>query len=314
MKATTRTLPLLLAWMSLAALGLSGCINSHDSDTAQQPGSSANTDNDADEDNGGNGTHAINGSIHVSSSAPGGEVSTINGSIHADDNAQLAAGHTSTATSARGSRHGHLADDGQRRHFAGRRRPRHRDGDHRQRHPCRCTPAPRSAAAWPTSRHHHPAARRRCERRLSRPSTATSISAPTRTCRAALPSHKPSTGFFHWWSESDKPRVVVGPGAVIEGTPAVREGGPPVRQRHGNPRPGHRGDAGQVFGRQAARLKDGRYGTDPCSRAMPSSTLRAPRESPKARRISQIRDVAQPGRALRSGRRCRRFKSCHPDH
>jgi cytoskeletal protein CcmA (bactofilin family) len=30
--------------------------------------------------------------------------------------------------------------------------------------------------------------------------------------------HKPSTGFFHWWSDSDKPRVVVGPGAVIEGT------------------------------------------------------------------------------------------------
>jgi hypothetical protein len=26
------------------------------------------------------------------------------------------------------------------------------------------------------------------------------------------------------------------------------------------------------------------------------------------------RGVAQPGRALRSGRRCRRFKSCHPDH
>ena len=30
--------------------------------------------------------------------------------------------------------------------------------------------------------------------------------------------------------------------------------------------------------------------------------------------ISGSRGVAQPGRALRSGRRCRRFKSCHPDH
>ncbi len=29
--------------------------------------------------------------------------------------------------------------------------------------------------------------------------------------------HKPSTGFFHWWTDSDKPRVVVGPGATVEG-------------------------------------------------------------------------------------------------
>ena len=28
---------------------------------------------------------------------------------------------------------------------------------------------------------------------------------------------KPSTGFFHWWSDNDRPRVVVGPGAVIDG-------------------------------------------------------------------------------------------------
>src|SRR5882672_7262387 len=30
--------------------------------------------------------------------------------------------------------------------------------------------------------------------------------------------------------------------------------------------------------------------------------------------ISATRGVAQPGSALRSGRRCRRFKSSHPDH
>jgi hypothetical protein len=52
---------------------------------------------------------------------------------------------------------------------------------------------------------------------------------------------------------------------------------------------------------------------DPCSCDMPSSTLRAPLEPPKAQPGGQHRDVAQPGRALRSGRRCRRFKSCHPD-
>ena len=32
------------------------------------------------------------------------------------------------------------------------------------------------------------------------------------------------------------------------------------------------------------------------------------------RGLAEIRGVAQPGRALRSGRRSRRFKSCHPDH
>ncbi len=36
--------------------------------------------------------------------------------------------------------------------------------------------------------------------------------------RGGIVVHKPSTGFFHWWSDSDKPRVVVGPGAVVEGT------------------------------------------------------------------------------------------------
>ena len=41
------------------------------------------------------------------------------------------------------------------------------------------------------------------------------------------------------------------------------------------------------------------------------SRLRAP-AAPAGFR--QIRGVAQPGRALRSGRRSRRFKSFHPDH
>ena len=31
-------------------------------------------------------------------------------------------------------------------------------------------------------------------------------------------------------------------------------------------------------------------------------------------KIDILRDVAQLGRALRSGRRGRKFKSCHPDH
>ena len=31
-------------------------------------------------------------------------------------------------------------------------------------------------------------------------------------------------------------------------------------------------------------------------------------------KLTKYRDVAQLGSALRSGRRGRRFKSCHPDH
>jgi hypothetical protein len=82
-----RTIPLTLAWVLLSTLTLSGCINSHDTENADNAaqGSGAGdegTDHDA------SGSHSINGSIHVSAGTPGGEVSTINGSIHADDNAQ----------------------------------------------------------------------------------------------------------------------------------------------------------------------------------------------------------------------------------
>ena len=43
------------------------------------------------------------------------------------------------------------------------------------------------------------------------------------------------------------------------------------------------------------------------------STLRGPPPALTGLSAPPIRGVAQPGRALRSGRRCRRFKSCHPD-
>src|SRR5665213_2300797 len=89
---TTARAPLMLAWALLMTLALGGCVNSHDSttDTGAAPGSGATSD----EDDGGNGSHAINGSIHVSAGKSGGEVTTINGSIRADDNAQITEGHT----------------------------------------------------------------------------------------------------------------------------------------------------------------------------------------------------------------------------
>ena len=95
MMTTVRNLPLALTWSVLSTLALSGCINSHDNDNTARNGAGPDSSAaDADHDSDVAGSHAINGSIHVSAGRPGGEVSTINGSIRADDNAQLSGGHT----------------------------------------------------------------------------------------------------------------------------------------------------------------------------------------------------------------------------
>ncbi|MBV8398532.1 MAG: hypothetical protein JOZ17_07315 [Acetobacteraceae bacterium] len=41
-----------------------------------------------------NGTHTVNGSIHVPAGKPSGEIDTVNGSIHVDDNAALGDANT----------------------------------------------------------------------------------------------------------------------------------------------------------------------------------------------------------------------------
>src|SRR5579872_4934449 len=70
-----------------AALGIAtGCVNAND-----DSGKSVNSDLTA---SGENGTHTVNGSIHVPAGQASGEIDTVNGSIHVDDNAALGDANT----------------------------------------------------------------------------------------------------------------------------------------------------------------------------------------------------------------------------
>jgi DUF4097 and DUF4098 domain-containing protein YvlB len=210
---------LALAVTLLCALALSGCINSHDHDNAATNGAgtdSGATSADSDHDNDVTGSHAINGSIHVNAGKPGGEVSTFNGSIRADDNAQLSDGHTvngnisigdhATATSLTTVNGGIALGQGAK------------------------------VSAMVTTVNGTLALRQNSEvgGHLSNVNGAIILAGATVNggistvngnieiganshVRGGIVVHKPSTGFFHWWSDSDKPRVVVGPGAVVEG-------------------------------------------------------------------------------------------------
>jgi hypothetical protein len=213
---TVRTLPLALAWVLLATLALSGCINSHDSDTAENSAAQGSGADVGDEDHDATGTHSINGSIHVSSSAPGGEVATINGSIRADDNAQISGGHTvnggislgdhATATSLTTVNGGISLGQGAKVSET-------------------VTTVNGTLALHTGSL---------VGGRLANVNGTIILAAATVNggittvngnidiganshVQGGITVHKPSTGFFQWWSDSDKPRVVVGPGAVIEG-------------------------------------------------------------------------------------------------
>jgi hypothetical protein len=212
---TVRSLPLALAWSVLSALALSGCINSHDNDNAAA-GSGAGTP-DTDHDSDAIGSHSINGSIHVSAGAPGGEVSTINGSIRADDNARLSGGHTvngnislgdhATATSLTTVNGGILLGQGVKvgatvttvNGTLALRQDSEVGG-----HLANVNGSIILAGAT-------------VDGGISTVNGNIDIGANSHV-RGGIVVHKPSTGFFHWWSDSDKPRVVIGPGAVVEGT------------------------------------------------------------------------------------------------
>jgi hypothetical protein len=214
-----RNLPLIVTWAVFSTLALSGCINSHDnsSDINTAQGSGANSADDDHDNVSGNGSHAINASLHVSAGTPGGEVSTINGSIRADDNAQLAGGHSvngnislgehATATSLTTVNGGISLGDGAKVSNT-------------------VTTVNGTLALRPGSQ---------VGGRLANVNGTIIIVAATVNggistvngnidiganshVQGGINVHKPSTGFFHWWSDSDKPRVVVGPGAVVEGT------------------------------------------------------------------------------------------------
>ena len=213
MKSNTRTLPLTLIWALLATLSFSGCINSHEGDNG---GPGATADSGDVEHNGTNGSHAINGSIHVAAGAPGGEVSTVNGSIHADDNAQFSGGHTvngnislgdhATATSLTTVNGGislgagaHVSETVTTVNGTLALRPGAQVGGRLANVNGTIILADATVGGGITTVNGN-----------------IDIGANSHV-RGGIVVHKPSTGFFHWWSDSDKPRVVVGPGAVVEG-------------------------------------------------------------------------------------------------
>jgi hypothetical protein len=214
---TVRTLPQASVWALLATLALSGCINSHDTDSTS--GSSPSADNFA---NGiSTGSHAVNGSIHVSAGTPGGEVSTINGSIHADENAQFSGGHTvngniglgpnASATSLTTVNGGidlgpgaHVSETVSTVNGTLRLGPGAVVGG-------------RLANVNGTIILGSIRGGATVNGGITTVNGNIDIEANSHV-QGGIIVHKPSTGFFHWWSDSDKPRVVVGPGAVVEGT------------------------------------------------------------------------------------------------
>jgi hypothetical protein len=212
-KISPRAWPLGITLGLLTALSLGGCINAHDSEsTAQNSGATS-----GEEENGGaGGSHAINGSIHVGADKPGGDVSTINGSIRADDNAQLLGGHTvngnislgdhATATSLTTVNGGILVGQGAKVSETVTT--------------VNGTLALRNGAL--------------VGGRLANVNGTIILAGATVNggivtvngnidiganshIQGGIVVHKPSTGFFQWWSDSDKPRVVVGPGSVVDG-------------------------------------------------------------------------------------------------
>jgi hypothetical protein len=216
-KSNTRTLPLTVAWTLLATLALSGCINSHEGDNAGSGATADSGDSGDVEHDGTTGSHAINGSIHVSAGTPGGEVSTVNGSIHADDNAQFSGGHTvngnislgdhATATSLTTVNGGislgagaHVSETVTTVNGTLALRPGAQVGGRLANVNGTIILAGATVNGGITTVNGN-----------------IDIGANSHV-QGGIVVHKPSTGFFHWWSDSDKPRVVVGPGAVIEGT------------------------------------------------------------------------------------------------
>jgi DUF4097 and DUF4098 domain-containing protein YvlB len=214
MKSKTRTLPLTLVWTLLVTLSMSGCINSHEGDNG---GPGATADSGDVEHDGTTGSHAINGSIHVSAGTPGGEVTTVNGSIRADDNAQLSGGHTvngnislgdhATATSLTTVNGGislgadaHVSETVTTVNGTLALRPGAQVGGRLANVNGTIILAGATVSGGITTVNGN-----------------IDIGANSHV-QGGIIVHKPSTGFFHWWSDSDKPRVVVGPGAVIEGT------------------------------------------------------------------------------------------------
>ena len=87
-----------------------------------------------------------------------------------------------------------------------------------------------------------------------------------------------------------------------------------LRQRSWSGRACRPRQRGAGPGRARAPLPEGRLNKAELSGALPLAALRGRRYNAASRCILKCRSVAQSGSALRSGRRGRRFKSCHSDH
>jgi len=194
----------------LACLALCGCINYHDKDH-EAPGAGQDTQQHDDGD-----THSVNGSIHIAAGQPAGDASTVNGSVRIDDGAQVEGGHSvnggislgtnATAGSLTTVNGGIDVGDGATVHDAVttvngtlRLRPGSSVGGRLSNVNGTIIVAGASVGGG-----------------INTVNGNIDIGANSHI-KGGITVHKPATGFLHLWGDNDKPRVVVGPGASVEG-------------------------------------------------------------------------------------------------
>ena len=119
--------------------------------------------------------------------------------------------------------------------------------------------------------------------------------------------------------------IVVPKGPTTTQDPLLREVRPKLSSHRGEPGNCHVGSLGdssatatdpEVNRHQSPAARhppSPKTGTSNRPRGRSETAPNVDRSNGVARIVACPRDVAQPGRALRSGRRGRRFKSCHPD-
>ena len=212
-----RTLTARLTTILLLALPLAGCINYHDSNDhgGEQARNGADDDSVSTGGEHGTDTHSINGSIYVPAGQPTGDASTVNGSVRIADHAQIEGGHSvnggislgndATAGSLTTVNGGIVVGDGAQVHDA----VSTVNGS--------LSLHPGSAVGGRLSNVNGTiiVAAASVGGGISTVNGNIDIGANARI-KGGITVHQPTTGFLNWWG-GDKPRVVVGPGATVEG-------------------------------------------------------------------------------------------------